>query len=45
MELLIAPTALRAVRGRPTDAQVRKVMQIALERQSELLQAWSKHHG
>ena len=45
VELLIEPLSLRAVRGPLTNAQVRKVVQIAKERQSELLQAWRKHHG
>ncbi len=45
VELLIEPLSLRAVRGPLTDIQVRKVVQIARDRQSELLQAWRKHHG
>lgn len=45
VELLIEPLALRAVRGALTAAQVRKVVQIARERQPELLQAWKEHHG
>jgi hypothetical protein len=45
VELLIEPLSLRAVRGNLTDAQVRKVVQIAASRQGELLQAWRKHHG
>ena len=44
VELLIEPLSLRAVRGPLTNAQVRKVVQIATARQSELLQAWRKHH-
>ena len=45
VELMIETLALRAVRGPLTDAQVRKVVQIASDRQSELLQASRKHHG
>jgi hypothetical protein len=45
VELLIEPLSLRAVRGNLTDAQVRKVVQIAASRQGELLQAWREHHG
>ena len=45
VELMIETLTLRAVRGPLTDAQVRKVVQIATDRQSELLQAWRKHHG
>ena len=45
VELLIEPLALRAVRGPLTNAEVRKVIQIAQDRHAELLQAWRKHHG
>ena len=45
VELLIKPLALRAVRGPLTNAEVRKVIQIAQDRHAELLQAWRKHHG
>ncbi len=45
VELLIEPLSLRAVCGPLTDAQVRKVVQIAGDRQAELLQAWREHHG
>ncbi len=45
VELMIETLTLRAVRGPLTDAQVRKVVQIAAERQPELLRAWRKHHG
>ena len=45
VELQIEPLSLRAVRGPLTDAQVRAVVRIATERQSELLQAWRNHHG
>ncbi len=45
VELLINPIALRAVRGPLTNAQVRKVVRIASDRQSELMQAWRDHHG
>ena len=45
VELQIEPLSLRAVRGPLTNAQVRKVVQMARDRQSELLQAWSNHHG
>ena len=45
VELLIEPLSLRAVRGPLTNAQVRKVVQIARDRQAELLQAWREHHG
>ncbi|HMO45650.1 MAG TPA: DUF4160 domain-containing protein [Rubrivivax sp.] len=45
VELLIDPLALRAVRGPLTNAQIRKVLQIATARQMELLEAWRKHDG
>ena len=45
VELLIEPLSLRAARGPLTNTQVRVVLQIARARQSELLQAWNKHHG
>lgn len=45
VELLIEPLALRAVRGPLTNAEVRKVIQIARHRQVELLQASRTHHG
>ena len=45
VELLIEPLSLRAVRGPLSNSQVRAVLQIARARQSELLQAWNKHHG
>jgi hypothetical protein len=45
VELLIDPLALRAVRGSLSNAQVRDVMRIAMDRQDELRQAWREHHG
>jgi hypothetical protein len=45
VELWIDPIVLRAVRGPLSNAQVRKVMQIAHDRQAELQQAWREHHG
>ena len=45
VELFVDPLSLRAVRGPLTNVQVRNVVQIARDRQSELLQAWRKHHG
>ena len=45
VELMIETLTLRAVRGPLTDSQVRTVMRIAADRQSELLQAWRNHHG
>ncbi len=45
VELLIEPFALRAVRGPLTSAQVRKVVQIAMDGRTELLQAWREHRG
>lgn len=45
VELLIELLASRALRGPPTHAQIRKVLQIATERQQELRDAWRRHHG
>ena len=45
VELFIEPLSLRAVRGPLTNAQVREVMQIAKNRQPELIEAWKNHHG
>ena len=39
VELFIEPLSLRAVRGPLSSAQVRKVVQIARDRQADLLQA------